>query len=318
MPPRKKKPRICAHCGKTITRVIKRVEKDTLLFCTPDEAIAYHSVENQVKSEPEREQKQQRTRLMAVKDIKRINPNWINDPLYVYIGRKVQFHPMSQSLFHNPYRVQKLDRRKSINAFERYFYQRVQKDSAFKKAVEGLRGKILVCWCSPPATSCHGDVLLRYLHQPKTLEDYQKKIEEVPQVDPKNVDLIYNLIRLHEIEQDTLNQQFTFEDRRDGVEGAVVGWELSPRGLSKKVNQSLELVVKCLLVLNHHEHKVWWRNERQCTDYIESKDHYVQRNYTDYKKRVKIGRRNQIMMYRLFGGRPQEVSDSDREIIKSR
>lgn len=303
--PRKKKKRICAHCGAILVREIKRTKKDESLFCSVDHAIEYYQEEK-----PEKEKKKslpsQQTRLMAVKDIKRINPNWYNDPLYVYIGHKVRFHPMRQSIFHNSYHVQKVGRKKAIDKFESQFYRKVQSDSAFKQAVEGLRGKILVCWCSP--STCHGDVIINYLHKPKTLEDYQKKEKEVPQdVDYSKTDLVFNLIRLYEVQQD----QFTYQDRMVGVEG-INSRYIMPDYLVKQLGWTNGEVEGCLLSLNTLQNKLYWDGSM----YIESKDHYIQRNHTDYKGRVKITRQNQMKLYRLFGVRPLEVSD--REIIRSR
>ena len=155
--------------------------------------------------------------------------------------------------------------------------------------------------------SCHGDVIINYLHKPKTLENYQKKTEKVPQVDTVKTDLVFNLICLYEIQQD----QFTYKDRMAGVEGAHC-WYVMPDHLMNQLGWTFGEVAGCLLALNQIENKIYWDGSM----YIESKGHYIKRNYTDYKDRVVINRRNQQMIYRLFGGRPQEISD--REIIRSR
>ena len=72
----------------------------------------------------------------------------------VYIGRG--------STFGNPYRVG-LDgtRTEVIQRYREYFYGRISSDLAFRKAVEDLAGKRLLCYCRPKA--CHGDVIVEYL-----------------------------------------------------------------------------------------------------------------------------------------------------------
>lgn len=308
---KKKKPRICAQCGKIITRKIKRMEKGVPLFCSVDHALTYHGGGND-NAKPEKKSPKQITRLMAIRDVKRSNPDWFINPLFVYIGRKVQFHPMDQSIFYNPYYRQRTGRKKAIQQFESYFYRKIRSDSSFKKAVEDIRGKILVCWCIPPA-SCHGDVIINYLHQPKTLEDYQLKEKEVPQgIDTTKTDLIFNLIRLHEIQQN----QFTYQDRINGVEGVKCRYVM-PDMLVNQSGYPMELVRGCLLSLNVLSNKVYWNGSM----YIESKDQYIKRNLTDYKGRVKNNKYSRRVINELFGVEEEVTdgsSDDYREIIRSR
>ena len=73
---------------------------------------------------------------------------------FVYIGRP--------SVFGNPWRVEReFERPKAVRFYFWYFYARLDMDPDFRRAVEGLRGKVLACWCAP--RPCHGDVIARYL-----------------------------------------------------------------------------------------------------------------------------------------------------------
>lgn len=75
----------------------------------------------------------------------------VND---VYIGRPGPFQ--------NPFEIGKDGTRAEVLIkYRAYFFDRVRRDSEFRKAVLALRGKRLVCWCKPLA--CHGDVIVEYL-----------------------------------------------------------------------------------------------------------------------------------------------------------
>lgn len=64
--------------------------------------------------------------------------------------------------FGNPYRINAdRDRDKVVELYREYFYKRIEEDEAFKKAIEGLKGKVLGCFCKPLA--CHGDIICEYL-----------------------------------------------------------------------------------------------------------------------------------------------------------
>jgi len=72
----------------------------------------------------------------------------------VYIGRP--------SPFGNPYAIgEDGDRAAVIRKFQSYFFARLRMDPEFKKKVEGLKGKVLLCYCHPLA--CHGDTIVDYL-----------------------------------------------------------------------------------------------------------------------------------------------------------
>jgi hypothetical protein len=77
----------------------------------------------------------------------------------VYIGRAMPQFGLSGSKWANPFKLHQIGatfeaRKEAIAQYERYLH-----DSGLIDHVHELRGKDLVCWCSP--SSCHGDVLLR-------------------------------------------------------------------------------------------------------------------------------------------------------------
>jgi hypothetical protein len=89
-----------------------------------------------------------------------------DDPQYVYVGRPRSGMPLKEGIFGNPFpkgsgRVNEEDkgrtREEAVEAYRRYAEQRVQLDPTFARAVAGLKGKTLVCFCKPKL--CHGDVL---------------------------------------------------------------------------------------------------------------------------------------------------------------
>ena len=68
----------------------------------------------------------------------------------VYIGRP--------SKWGNPFAMRnELDRERVIAQYEQYL---LSKPELLAQVIE-LKGKDLVCWCSPQA--CHGDVLKKYI-----------------------------------------------------------------------------------------------------------------------------------------------------------
>ena len=89
----------------------------------------------------------------------------------VYVGRACRGCPKGAiTLFGNPHPVGKgcklcggmiHDSASALAAFERYFYERLASDPAFKVAVLSLRGKRIACWCHPDA--CHADIIATYL-----------------------------------------------------------------------------------------------------------------------------------------------------------
>ena len=72
----------------------------------------------------------------------------------VYIGRP--------SIFGNPFSIGRDGNREQvIEKYRAYFLEKIKNNERFRKAVEGLRGKVIACWCKPLA--CHGDVIVEYL-----------------------------------------------------------------------------------------------------------------------------------------------------------
>jgi hypothetical protein len=85
----------------------------------------------------------------------------------VYIGRGGQG---KDGYFGNPFRVGELcsrcfnrheTRESTLDCYRAYLLKRVKNDPVFKERLEGLRGKVLGCFCRPFA--CHGDVIVDYL-----------------------------------------------------------------------------------------------------------------------------------------------------------
>lgn len=73
------------------------------------------------------------------------------------------------SMFGNPYSHQKgtnaqflvATREEAINKYVEYFNNRINNNKIFRRAVQGLRGKVLGCTCKP--LSCHGDTIKDWL-----------------------------------------------------------------------------------------------------------------------------------------------------------
>ncbi len=83
-------------------------------------------------------------------------------PFDVYMGRGGPFG--------NPFVIgPDGDRAEVIRKFRVHFYERLKIDPAWKKLVEGLRGKRLACHCAP--LPCHVDVYIEYLESPGLPKD---------------------------------------------------------------------------------------------------------------------------------------------------
>lgn len=77
----------------------------------------------------------------------------------VYIGRKSKFS--SSSKFHNPFVIGKDGNREQvIQKYENYI---LNNPELLESAIIELRGKDLVCFCSPQP--CHGDILLKIVNE---------------------------------------------------------------------------------------------------------------------------------------------------------
>lgn len=71
-----------------------------------------------------------------------------------------------RTIFGNPFKIQKdggnWTREESVEAYKDYFKWRIENDDEFRTAVDGLKGKTLMCHCKPKL--CHGDVIASYLN----------------------------------------------------------------------------------------------------------------------------------------------------------
>jgi hypothetical protein len=82
------------------------------------------------------------------------------DPRLVYCGRANVRFGLTESRWHNPFRIGPDGTRDEvIGKFEEY----LMADEALMEMLPSLRGKILVCWCKPE--SCHCEVLTHWAHQ---------------------------------------------------------------------------------------------------------------------------------------------------------
>ena len=90
------------------------------------------------------------------------------EPFDVYIGRAGRGQ---DGFFGNPFRIGPgISREDAIKRFQRYFAERIAKDSEFKRRILALKGKRLGCFCKPNA--CHGDVIASWLNKME-----QKEVE---------------------------------------------------------------------------------------------------------------------------------------------
>jgi hypothetical protein len=86
--------------------------------------------------------------------------NIYKDKYDQYIGRAGKGQ---DGYFGNPFSNK--TRLENIEDFKAYFYNRLEKDSEFKRRVLELKGKSLGCFCKPQA--CHGDVIADYINNLK-------------------------------------------------------------------------------------------------------------------------------------------------------
>jgi len=111
-----------------------------------------------------------------------------DDPRYVYIGRFMPSFNLASSVFANPFKIAKdtpENRAAAIEQYRTWLKGKLadpQEGEAYRTALEGLRGKTLVCWCSDPdpakSKACHGDVLRELLGE--TVEHTEPPQPEQP------------------------------------------------------------------------------------------------------------------------------------------
>ncbi|MBI2365307.1 MAG: DUF4326 domain-containing protein [Deltaproteobacteria bacterium] len=81
----------------------------------------------------------------------------------VYIGRAGRG---KDGYFGNPFRMGNgTSRDHAVDAYRKYFTDRIEKDSEFKRRALALKGKRLGRFCRPNA--CHGDVMADWLNKMK-------------------------------------------------------------------------------------------------------------------------------------------------------
>ena len=99
------------------------------------------------------------TKVIHIKDAP---PGWPDDPNYVYVGRKKK--GLGDGFFGNPFPAGgDRTRAEAIEIFRQHAEYLVSNNVRFARAVAGLRGKTLVCFCHPK--DCHGDVLAEMADQ---------------------------------------------------------------------------------------------------------------------------------------------------------
>ncbi len=70
---------------------------------------------------------------------------------------------MRPSILGNPFEIGRDGTREEVvKKHRKYFVHKMLTDTAFREAVESLRGKKIGCCCSPAA--CHGDVYAEFLN----------------------------------------------------------------------------------------------------------------------------------------------------------
>jgi len=79
-----------------------------------------------------------------------------------------------RTIFGNPFPEWKWGREECIRKFESYFWDRIERDPAWKAEVLELKGKVLGCHCKP--LSCHGDVYAEYLETYGEIEGIRKGV----------------------------------------------------------------------------------------------------------------------------------------------
>lgn len=101
-----------------------------------------------------------------------------HNPAYVYIGRRhIDMH-LAPSDWANPFTINKDtvdDRAAAVANYRLYIKQRIAKGEL---NIEELRGKTLVCWCSPKL--CHGNVLLELLGEAEPTQTQQQEVPQQP------------------------------------------------------------------------------------------------------------------------------------------
>jgi protein gp37 len=135
------------------------------------------------------------------------------DPSYVYIGRASVHYGLKESPFANPFKIASDTPANRAEAIAKY-REWIATQPALLQQLESLRGKKLVCWCTPK--DCHGHVLLDLLGEvgkaPDIIRDKtpapapvnerdtkQDKPAEIPQPSLFGDDTLTSLERTHQL-----------------------------------------------------------------------------------------------------------------------
>ena len=96
------------------------------------------------------------------------------DSCTVYIGRSDggDGHMMNRDVgqsgwLGNPFPKSKHGRKQCVEMFQDEFEARIKTDETFRKAVKGLRGEILGCYCqriNDNGPACHGEVIAEWVN----------------------------------------------------------------------------------------------------------------------------------------------------------
>ena len=100
------------------------------------------------------------TRVIHIKDTP---SNYKENKEYVYIGRAGKGE---SGYFGNPFPLKNYKNRvECMEAFKKYFYDRIENDEEYRNKIMELKDKILVCFCAPQL--CHGNLIVEYLNKEK-------------------------------------------------------------------------------------------------------------------------------------------------------
>jgi len=82
------------------------------------------------------------------------------------------------TIFGNPFPEWKWGREVCIRKFETYFWDRIERDPAWKAEVLELKGKVLGCWCKQPdrEVACHGDIYVVFLESYEITEKIRQEV----------------------------------------------------------------------------------------------------------------------------------------------
>lgn len=92
--------------------------------------------------------------------------HWLQNGNHIYIGRRIHYVGVGDSIWGNPFSVTKYGREKCIALYKKHVRANLMDQ------VPTLKGKILGCWCKPQA--CHGDALVELINESILLEYSEK------------------------------------------------------------------------------------------------------------------------------------------------